>query len=81
VLFWQAFLFSAVLLHSVDAKNIFSRFRAGFGHGAPGRPVAGLWVVCCETSVLSVADRLNRTTGTILFIDYQNSKASSLLET
>ena len=69
-----------MLLRLRDAKNIFSRFRARFGLGAPGRPVAGLWRVCCETSVFSVADPLNRTTGTILFFDYQNSKALSVPE-
>ncbi len=54
--FWQAFRVAAVLLRSVNAKNIFYRSREGSGPDAPGKQVAGLWDVDFEISALIDAD-------------------------
>ena len=59
--FWQAFLVAAVLLHSVNAKNIFSRSREGLGPGALGKEVPDLLVVCCDAIAVFDADQLKRT--------------------
>jgi len=57
--FWQAFLVAAVLLHSVNAKNIFYRSLEGFGPDAPGKQVAGLLGVCCdETFAMRFCDSM-----------------------
>ena len=78
--FWQACHVAAVLLNSIDAKNIFSRFRAEFGPGAPGKRVVSLLVAFCEVIALSETDSLNRTLSNTPAETVSSVRSPSLLK-